>query len=179
MEFSTFLANFFKITSILTFLPDFWACGIPTGSRGGRWDVPHPLPRSPWLKPTRFISFDIWNHWIKKSSHDFIYDSNHKNEHTTPFSVFSYVLEFCENHSKTTPKYLLFDKHRYAYKNNIWVVSALTFNRSTGFKLRMAQKIVASLFVKTFDFLTIFVHLFDVKTGWQRTQKVTTHPVYI
>ena len=97
------------------------------------------------LKPTRFISFDIWNHWIKKSSHDFIYDSNHKNEHTTPFSVFSYVREFCENHPKTTPKYLLFEKHRYAYKNNIWVVSALTFNRSTGFKLRMAQKIVASL----------------------------------
>jgi len=49
MEFSTFLANFFKITSILTFLPDFWTCGIPTGSRGGRWDVPHPLPRSPCL----------------------------------------------------------------------------------------------------------------------------------
>ena len=129
------------------------------------------------LKPTRFISFDIWNYWIKKSSHDLIYDSNHKNEHTTPFSVFSYVREFCENHPKTTPKYLLSDKHRYAYKNNIWVVSALTFNRSTGFKLRMAQKIVASLFVKTFDFLTIFVHVFDVKTGWQRTQKVTTHPV--
>ena len=80
------------------------------------------------LKPTRFISFDIWNHCIKKSSHDFIYDSNHKNEHTTPFSVFSYVREFCENHPKTTPKYLLFDKHRYAYKleTSEWV-STLDF----------------------------------------------------
>ena len=130
------------------------------------------------LKPTRFISFDIWKYWIKKSSHDFIYDSNHKNEHTTPFSVFSYVREFCENHPKTTPKYLLFDEHRYAYKNNIRVVSALTFNRSTGFKLRMAQKIVASLFLKTSDFLTISAHVFDVKNCWQRTQTIKKHPVY-
>ena len=131
------------------------------------------------LKPTRFISFDIWNYWIKKSSHDLIYDSNQKNEHTTPCSVFSKVREFCKNHPKTTPKYLLFEKYRYAYKNNFWVVSAVTFYRSTGFKFRMAQEIVASFFVKTFDFLLIFVHVFDVKNGWQRTQTITKHPVYL
>jgi hypothetical protein len=42
----------------------------------------------------------------------------------------------------------------------------------------MAQKIVASLFSKTFDFLTISVHVFEVKNGWQRTQIVKKHPVH-
>ena len=41
----------------------------------------------------------------------------------------------------------------------------------------MAQKIVASLFLKTFDFPTISVHVFEVKNGWQRTQIVKKHPV--
>ena len=42
----------------------------------------------------------------------------------------------------------------------------------------MARKIVASLFVKTFDFLTISVHVFDGKNGWQRTQTIKKHPVH-
>ena len=43
----------------------------------------------------------------------------------------------------------------------------------------MAQKIVASLFLKTFDFPTISVHVFEVKNGWQRTQIVKKHPVVL
>jgi len=61
--------------------------------------------------------------------------------------------------------------------NNFWVVNAVTFYRRTGNKLRMAQKIVASLFVKTLYFLLIFVEVFYVKNGWQRTQYNKTHPV--
>jgi len=40
----------------------------------------------------------------------------------------------------------------------------------------MAQKIVASLFLKTSDFLTISAHVFDVKNCWQRTQTIKKTP---
>ena len=129
------------------------------------------------LKLTYFIGLDIWNYLNVKSGHDLTYDSVLKKLSYTPlFSYFS-VCAFCGNHPKTTPKYLLFEKIRYAYKNHFSVVNAVTFYRTTVIKLRIAQKIVASLYAKPIYFLLIFVHVFHVKNDWQRTQWDKKHPV--
>jgi len=66
---------------------------------------------------------------------------------------------------------------RYAHKNHFLFVNAVTFYRTTVIKFRIAQKIVASLFVKPLYFIMIIVHVFYDKNGWQRTQSNKTHPV--
>ena len=65
------------------------------------------------------------------------------------------VCAFLCNRPKTTPKYSIFEKYRYAYKNNSQVVNAVTSYRITINKVRKSQKIVASLYDKTLYFLLI------------------------
>ena len=113
-----------------------------------------------------------------KSGHDLTYDSLLKKMNIHPSVQFFFsVCAFCGNHPKTTPKYLLFEKNRYAYKNHFLVVNAVTFYRTTVIKLRIAQKVVASLYAKPINFLLIFVHVFYVQNDWQRTQWDKKHPV--
>ena len=52
--------------------------------------------------------------------------------------------------------------------------------KRVGFNIAVKQKLqmkVASLLFKTMYFSLIFVHVFDVKNGWQRTQIIKKHPV--
>ena len=54
--------------------------------------------------------------------------------------------------------------------------------KRVGFNIAVKQKLqmkVAFLLFKTMYFSLIFVHVFYAKNGYQRTQTITKHPVYL
>ena len=77
----------------------------------------------------------------EKRSWSYICPSVKKNQHTPHCFAFLTVCAFLCNRPKTTPKYLIFEKNRYAYKNNFQVVNAVTSYRITITNLRISQKI--------------------------------------
>ena len=124
------------------------------------------------LKSTRFISFDICNHWIRKYAHNSINESFFKIKIDRPlfdfFRRYAYVL-----------KILVFTKKRYSAENKQWVVNTVTFHKHTAIKIWTAQIKAATLFYRIMHFLWNFGCVFYVKMDWQSTQQIKTHPVHI
>ena len=122
------------------------------------------------LKSTRFISFDICNHWIRKYAHNSINESFFKIKIDRP------LFEFFEG-TRMCWKYLFLRKKRNSAASKQCLVNTVTFHKHTAIKIWTVQIEAASLFYRIMHFLWNFDCIFYVKIDWQSTQQIKTHPV--